>query len=255
MNIYIQFIYIVIESFILCYIIIKLENTFRKRNKVNDVIGGLVMGVHQYFKRLSDLEKLIRLPGKFKYFEHNVAAHSFKVTKIAQYLGTVEEYHGKEVDWKSLYEKALNHDFAEIFTGDIKTPVKYASGELKKLFSQVEEEMVDTFITEEIPEKYRDIYRQRLQEGKDDSLEGQILAVADKIDLLYETFGEIQKRNPEPLFFEIYEMSLETIMQFDHLYSVQDFIENIIPEMLTEKFIPRSELRETTMQILNNKKA
>ncbi len=255
MNIYIQFIYIVIESFILCYIIIKLENTFRKRNKLNDVIGGLVMGVHQYFKRLSDLEKLIRLPGKFKYFEHNVAAHSFKVTKIAQYLGTVEEYHGKEVDWKSLYEKALNHDFAEIFTGDIKTPVKYASGELKKLFSQVEEEMVDTFITEEIPEKYRDIYRQRLQEGKDDSLEGQILAVADKIDLLYETFGEIQKRNPEPLFFEIYEMSLETIMQFDHLYSVQDFIENIIPEMLTEKFIPRSELRETTMQILNNKKA
>ncbi|CAD7360412.1 putative phosphohydrolase [Staphylococcus schleiferi] len=181
------------------------------------------MGVHQYFKRLSDLEKLIRLPGKFKYFEHNVAAHSFKVTKIAQYLGTVEEYHGKTVDWKSLYEKALNHDFAEVFTGDIKTPVKYASGELKKLFSQVEEEMVDTFIKEEIPEKYQDIYRRRLQEGKDDSLEGQILSVADKIDLLYETFGEIQKRNPEPLFFEIYEMSLETIMQFDHLYSSSRF--------------------------------
>ncbi|ORN57736.1 hypothetical protein B7985_10745, partial [Staphylococcus aureus] len=49
------------------------------------------MGVHQYFKRLSDMERLIRLPGKFKYFEHNVAAHSFKVTKIAQYLATVEE--------------------------------------------------------------------------------------------------------------------------------------------------------------------
>lgn len=42
----------------------------------------LIMGIHQYFKRLSDLEKLIRLPGKFKYFEHNVAAHSFKVTKL-----------------------------------------------------------------------------------------------------------------------------------------------------------------------------
>ncbi len=66
-------------------------------------------------------------------------------------------------------------------------------------------------------------------------LQGQILSVADKIDLLsYETFGEIQKRNPEELFFEIYEMSLETIIQFDHLASVQDFINNIIPEMLTE---------------------
>lgn len=211
------------------------------------------MGVHQYFKRLSDLEKLIRLPGKFKYFEHNVAAHSFKVTKIAQYLATVEEHHGNEIDWKSLYEKALNHDFAEVFTGDIKTPVKYASRDLKKLFSQVEEEMVDNFIREEFPEGYQDVYRERLQEGKDDSLEGQILAVADKIDLLYETFGEIQKRNPDSLFFEIYEMSLETIMQFDHLVSVQDFIENVIPEMLTENFIPRSELRELTMSILNKR--
>lgn len=211
------------------------------------------MGVHQYFKRLSDLEKLIRLPGKFKYFEHNVAAHSFKVTKIAQYLATVEEHHGNEIDWKSLYEKALNHDFAEVFTGDIKTPVKYASRDLKKLFSQVEEEMVDNFIREEFPEEYQDVYRECLQEGKDDSLEGQILAVADKIDLLYETFGEIQKRNPDSLFFEIYEMSLETIMQFDHLVSVQDFIENVIPEMLTENFIPRSELRELTMSILNKR--
>ena len=209
------------------------------------------MGVHQYFKRLSDLEKLIRLPGKFKYFEHNVAAHSFKVTKIAQYLATVEEHHGNTIDWKSLYEKALNHDFAEVFTGDIKTPVKYAKTELKMLFSQVEQDMVDTFVNEEIPEPYKDIYRERLQEGKDDSLEGQILSVADKIDLLYETFGEIQKRNPEDLFFEIYEHSLETIMQFDHLSSVQDFIENVIPEMLTENFIPRAELRETTMAILN----
>ena len=54
--------------------------------------------------------------------------------------------------------------------------------------------MVETFIEEEIPLQYRDVYKQRLQEGKDDSLEGQILSVADKIDLLYETFGEIQKQ-------------------------------------------------------------
>lgn len=237
--------YINILSIALWIDIIRINNVSPRRL--------VTMGVHQYFKRLSDLETIIRLPGKFKYFEHNVAAHSFKVTKIAQYLATVEEYHGKEINWKHLYEKALNHDFAEVFTGDIKTPVKYASGELKKLFSQVEEEMVETFISEEIPEPYQHIYRKRLQEGKDDSIEGQILAVADKIDLLYETFGEIQKRNPEPLFFEIYELSLETIIQFDHLYSVQDFIDNIIPEMLTEKFIPRTELRETTMAILDKR--
>src|SRR5699024_7396228 len=125
--------------------------------------------------------------------------------------------------------------------------------ELKKLFSQVEEEMVDHFISEEIPEQYQAIYRKRLQEGKDDSLEGQILSVADKIDLLYETFGEIQKRNPEPLFFEIYEMSLETNMQFEQLKSIQNFIKKINPEMPTKKFIPKSELPKTTMSNLNNR--
>ena len=211
------------------------------------------MGVHQYFKSLSDLEKLMRCPGKFKYQEHNVAAHSFKVTKIAQYLATVEEYNGTQINWKSVYEKALNHDYPEIFTGDIKTPVKYASKELKRLFSEVEEEMIGKFIDSEFPEQYRAIYHERLKEGKDDTIEGQILAVADKIDLLYESFGEIQKRNPEPLFFEIYDKSLRTIIQFSHLHCVQDFLNNILPDMLQEKFIPRSELREITMAILQQK--
>lgn len=208
------------------------------------------MGVHQYFKSLSDLEKLIRCPGKFKYQEHNVASHSFKVTKIAQYLGTVEEYEGSYVNWKVLYEKALNHDYPEIFTGDIKTPVKYSSKELKQLFNEVEEQMISKFIDEEFPEQYKAIYRERLKEGKDDTLEGQILAVADKIDLLYETFGEIQKRNPEPLFFEIYERSLETIISFNHLASVQDFLNNILPDMLKERFIPHTELEEITERTL-----
>lgn len=209
------------------------------------------MGVHQYFKSLNDLEKLIRCPGKFKYQEHNVAAHSFKVTKIAQYLGTVEEHHGGDVDWRSLYEKALNHDYPEIFTGDIKTPVKYASLELNTLFLEVEETMTAKFIDAEFPPEYQEIYKNRLKEGKDSTLEGQILSVADKIDLLYESFGEIQKRNPEPLFFEIYEESLATIKRFEHLICVQDFLENILTEMLSERFIPKDELFEITNSILN----
>ena len=49
----------------------------------------------------------------------------FKVTKIAQYMATVEEYH----EIKSIgrvFMKSHSTDFAEVFTGDIKTPVKYA---------------------------------------------------------------------------------------------------------------------------------
>src|SRR5699024_5777266 len=121
-----------------------------------------------------------------------MAEHSFKVTKIAQYLATVEEANGQEMNWKLVYEKALNHDYPDIFSGDIKTPVKYTTYELKKLFSQVEEQMIEKFITEEFTAAYQRIYRHRIPERKENSIEGQILSVADKIDLLYESFGEIQ---------------------------------------------------------------
>ncbi|MGG4548342.1 HD domain-containing protein [Rossellomorea marisflavi] len=210
------------------------------------------MGIHHYFKSLSDLETLIRCPGRFKYHQHNVASHSFKVTKIAQFLATVEEQEGQDVDWKSLYEKALNHDYAELFTGDIKTPVKYASKELRELFSQVEDQMVKKFITTEFPPQFHDVYRNRFKEGKDETLEGRILSVADKVDLLYESFGEIQKGNPEPLFMEIYQEALSTIIKFKELASVKYFLDYVLPDMLAEKFIPHSELKERTERILSS---
>jgi putative hydrolase of HD superfamily len=210
------------------------------------------LGIHQYFKSLSDLEKLYRCPGKFKFEDHSVASHSFKVTKIAQFMGTVEERHGRQVNWKSLYEKALNHDYPELFTGDIKTPVKYASEELHDLFSQVEDQMTKKFVFKEFPKEYQKIYLARFREGKDDTLEGMILAVSDKIDLLYESFGEIQKGNPEPLFQEIYEESLKTILQFKDLACVQYFLNDVLPDMLNERFIEHSDLSAITESIVDD---
>ncbi|MFK4997252.1 YfbR-like 5'-deoxynucleotidase [Bacillus sp. N9] len=208
------------------------------------------MGVHHYFKSLSDLEKIYRCPGKFKFQEHSVASHSFKVTKIAQFLGTVEEQAGSTVDWRLLYEKALNHDYAELFTGDIKTPVKYASKELKRLFNEVEEEMTKKFIEKEFPKEFQEVYFERFKEGKDETLEGKILSVADKIDLLYESFGEIQKENPEPLFLEIYEEALSTILLFKEMHCVTYFLEQILPDMLRERFIEQSELVAITEKMV-----
>lgn len=212
------------------------------------------MGMHEYFKSLSDLEKIYRCPGKFKYEEHSVAAHSFKVTKIAQFLGTVEERHGNEINWKSLYEKALNHDYAEIFIGDIKTPVKYADPDLRDRLATVEESMTKHFIEQEIPAEYQEIYHERLKEGKDDTIEGKILSVADKLDLLYESFGEIQKGNPENLFTEIYQESLDTILEFKEMHSVQYILAEILPDLLSGEFTNQSQLEKISEKILKNHK-
>ena len=209
------------------------------------------MGMHEYLQGLSELEMVVRAPGYFKYQGHSVAAHSWKVTQAAQFLGDIEDINGNEVNWQKLYEKALNHDYTERFIGDIKTPVKYATHNLRMMLADVEASLTENFIENEIPDELAQRYKRRLIEGKDDSLEGRILSVADKLDLLYEAFGEIQKGNPEPVFIEIYKESLETMLTFADMPSVNYIIDHVLPEMLDQEFADRGKLMALTKAILN----
>lgn len=208
------------------------------------------MGIHQYLKSLSNLETIYRAPGFFKYQKHSVAEHSFKTAEIAQFLGDVEENAGNQVDWRALYEKALNHDYNERFIGDIKTPVKYATANLREMLTNVESSMKDNFVKNEIPAEFQKAYERRLSEGKDDTLEGKILSVSDKVDLLYESFGEIQKGNPEPVYTDIYKESLKTIVKFKDMVSVQYFLEKVLPELLEEKFTDQNKLTKISEAII-----
>ncbi|BDR57961.1 YfbR-like 5'-deoxynucleotidase [Xylocopilactobacillus apicola] len=210
------------------------------------------MGLHQYLSSLNDLEKIYRAPGYFKFEQHSVAAHSFRVAEVAQLLGDLESLAGISVDWRMIYEKSLNHDYTERFIGDIKTPVKYASSELRKMLSTVESSMTDNFIEHEIPSQLQATFRRRLSEGKDDSLEGKILSVADKLDLLYESFGEIQKGNPEDVYFSMFEESLTTILKFQELYSVRYFVHKILPELLAEDFLYHERLSKIATTIMDS---
>lgn len=200
------------------------------------------MGLNEFILGLNNLETITRAPGFFKYTEHTVAAHSYRVASVAQVLGDIEELAGHEVDWKSLYEKSLNHDYTERFIGDIKTPVKYASKELRGMLQTVEEGMTEKFITQEIPEEFQEIYRRRLFEGKDETVEGEILAIADKVDLLYESFEEIVKNNPEPVYKEMFFESIQTIKNYEHRPSVIYFFDKIFPELLTKDFYGKDQL-------------
>lgn len=199
------------------------------------------MGLNEFILGLNSLEKITRAPGFFKYTEHTVAAHSYRVCSIAQVLGDIEVLEGVAIDWKVLYEKSLNHDYTERFIGDIKTPVKYASKELRGMLQTVEERMTEEFISQEIPTEFQDIYRDRLGEGKDNSIEGEILAIADKIDLLYESFEEIVKNNPEIVYKEMFIESVKTIKSYSHRPSVDYFFKDIFPELLNKEFFGKED--------------
>jgi len=191
------------------------------------------MGIHAYFQSLTDLERIIRCPGKFKFQEHSVSAHSWKVVQYAKTLADIEEMNGVLVDWKKLYEITSSHDYGEIFIGDIKTPVKHYSLELRAMLQKVEEGMVAHFIDEHIPEPLQDIFRRQLREGKDDSVEGKILEVADKLDQIYEAFAELQRGNTEKEFILMYRNALIKIKKIE-LHCVRYFLQHILPDIVSE---------------------
>ncbi|AWE09193.1 hydrolase [Lysinibacillus sp. 2017] len=210
------------------------------------------MGIHTFFTSLNDLERIIRCPGRFKYEEHNVAAHSWKVSQYAMFFATLEEHAGSTIDWKSLYEKTINHDFAEVFIGDIKTPVKHASVELKQMLSHVEEKMMEKFIIEEIPADLQDVFFDRMKEGKDGTLEGRLLEFADKLDQFYESFSELKRGNTDKEFVYMYETALSKLLLINLPVSVDYFRNEILSDVVAEKTV--IDVAELTAHILQQLK-
>lgn len=195
----------------------------------------IFIGIHQFFTSLNDLERIIRCPGRFKFEEHNVAAHSWKVSQYAMFFATLEEMHGATVDWKSLYEKTINHDFAEVFIGDIKTPVKHASPELKQMLAHVEEKMMEKFIINEIPQEFQAIFFERMKEGKDQTLEGRLLEFADKLDQFYEAFAELKRGNTDKEFVYMYQSALSKLLAIPLEVTVHYFRTEILKDAVKEK--------------------
>jgi len=93
--------------------------------------------------------------------------------------------------------------------------------------------MAQSFIEQEIPIDFQEIYRRRLSEGKDDTLEGELLSVADKIDLLYESYEEITKSNPDDVFNKISFEAIITLKYLGYLLSVRYLFQEIF--QITDK--------------------
>ena len=134
-----------------------------------------------------------------------------------------------------MYEKTINHDFPEVFIGDIKTPVKHASIELKQMLSHVEEKMMEKFIREEIPNELQEIFFHRMKEGKDGTIEGKLLEFADKLDQFYEAFAELKRGNTDKEFVHMYQIALNKLLQIDLPVTVSYFRNYILEDALKEE--------------------
>lgn len=205
------------------------------------------MGFGNLLKTVRKLNRMGRWANEYmtEDVRPTISSHSFTVTQAAQMLGTIEEKNGKVIDWKQLYEKAINHDVKEAITGDILSHVKNHTDEMKQLVEKIENELTETNIFSKLPDEYVDIYKRILNNGKDDTLEGRILDAADKIDCLIECIIEIKRNNPEEAFFETYVRYINKLKKMN-MYSVDYFLHNVVSELIENN----TNLKRITKELL-----
>lgn len=212
------------------------------------------MSIYHYIRQLESLETIYRAPGTFSYFKHSVSSHNFKVAEIAQLLGDIEENNGSVINWKALYNKSINHDVPEVFISDIKAPIKHYNAEINQMINTIETNLRDDFIKNEIPSELQEQFKDHLSNGKDSTLEGKILSAADKIDQVFEAFGEIEKGNPSKSFLTIYRDGLREVNNFKDLPSVKYFIDVVFKEMVGEQNTEREQLKKIYEKVTSKEK-
>ena len=137
----------------------------------------------------------------------NLYEHSFEVAVIAHALCVIgNERFSREYDADRAAVIALYHDFSEILTGDMPTPVKYRNESLKSEYKKVEREAAQSLIGQ-LPEDLQGEYGE-IMLCDDESLT-KIVKAADKLSALIKCSDELKMGNSE--FSSAYDSTLKAI--------------------------------------------
>ncbi len=155
----------------------------------------------------------------------NVQEHSHMTAVIAHALGLIRrDIFGIDCDVNDLAAVALYHDASEILTGDLPTPIKYHSREIKSAYDKVEkiacEKLLNT-LPAELRKSYRDIF-----EAEADSERYELVKAADKLSAYIKC---IEERKAGNLEFLSAEASTRKKLEENPLPEVKYFMENFIP--------------------------
>jgi len=165
---------------------------------------------------------IIRYQNKFCFKERSVAEHMWSVAKIAQGLAIWEKHKFLHtVDMGVVLEKAINHDMIEQCTGDILGPTKKRTPAMIAAIEEIEELAFTDEIAPDLPESWREPFKNLILNPKTPDIEGQIIRAADIIDTIIEAIEEIQLGNER--FRKVLIYSAEALIKLD-LDSVRYFV-------------------------------
>lgn len=155
----------------------------------------------------------------------NIQEHSHMVAVIAHALGVIRRdvFH-QPCDPNECAAVALYHDCSEILTGDLPTPIKYYSPEIKSAYKQVEEIACNKLLAT-LPEEMRGAF-QPLMTGEVQQRLHDIVKAADKLSAYIKCIEERRAGNDE---FISAEKQTRELLEQNPMPEVRYFMEHFIP--------------------------
>lgn len=128
--------------------------------------------------------------------DENLAEHSAQVAMLAHALALIGNRSlGRAYDTGMVTLAALYHDAAEVYTGDMPTPVKYNSPALRESYRLIEQEAAGTLLSH-LPEEYRADFEPLVREAwAEDIL--RLVKAADKLAAYIKCVEEVKCGNAE----------------------------------------------------------
>ena len=155
--------------------------------------------------------------------EENIQEHSLQTAMIAHALALLGNKRlGKEYNADRAAVLGIYHDMPEIITGDMPTPVKYYSPEIRDAYKRVEAVAADRLL-DMLPEELRESYEPLLKE--EDPEVRRFVKAADKLSAHIKCLEELKASNHE--FILAARQTRQALDDMD-MPEVRYFIENFL---------------------------
>ena len=180
---------------------------------------------HNFFAYISRMRYIVRWSLMRNALPENIQEHSHMVAMLAHALGVIRrDVFGIACDPNECAAAALYHDCSEILTGDLPTPIKYHSPEIRGAYQQVEA-LANKKLLATLPAELRPAYEPLLT-GETQARLHDIVKAADKLSAYIKCIEERKAGNNE---FLSAEAQLRRWLEDNPLPEVHYYMEQFIP--------------------------
>ncbi len=184
------------------------------------------MKENHFFAMMSRMKLIDRWGLMRNTIKENDSEHSLDVAMIAHALGVINNvYFDGNIDANRLALMGMYHDAIEIITGDIPTPIKYHSDEVRTAFREVER-VAKNSLVEGLPPELRQIYAPLLVETEEEKELWRYVKAADKLSAYIKCIEEQRMGNVD---FAIALDSIKNIIDNLNMPEVDLFMDKFIP--------------------------